>query len=100
LELKGKKPLFNPKVLWGERKGEMFADIKTMAGEILTFLEERHGQVSVREIRDRVGGSIYLIHLSIAALVREHLVGIETKDGENFVVRVSKDLSSTVAERV
>lgn len=78
----------------------MFADIKTMAGEILTFLEERHGQVSVREIKERAGGSIYLIHLSIATLVREHLVGIETKDGENFVVRLSRDVFSTVAERV
>jgi hypothetical protein len=76
----------------------MFPDVKATSGEILTLLQEREGPVSVREVKERVGVSIHLMNLSLAALVREHQVGIETKDGENFIVRASRELLPMVAK--
>ena len=71
----------------------MFADVRKVAGEILDLLRTRTGPVSIKEINGCTDASMGVINRSIGMLIREKLICIEYKDGENFVVLIHHEVS-------
>ena len=64
----------------------MFTDVRKVSGEILDLLKTRAGPVSIKEVNGYTAASMGVINMSIGMLVREDLIIIERKDGENFIV--------------
>lgn len=71
----------------------MFTDVHKVAGEILDILKARAGPVSIKEVNGGTAASMGEINMSIGMLVREDLIVIEEKDGENFIVLVHHEAS-------
>lgn len=72
----------------------MFTDTRKVAGEILDLLKTRTGPVSIKEISGCTSASMSIINMSIGMLVREKLICIEYKDGENFIALIHHEVSS------
>ncbi|GEM_PF-6657163 len=72
----------------------MFTDTKRVAGEILDLLKTRTGPVSIKEISECAAASMSVVNMSIGMLVREKLICIEYKDGENVIVLVHQETSA------
>ena len=72
----------------------MFTDVRKTGGEILDLLKTRAGPVSIKEISGCTVASMSVINMSIGMLVREKLIFVERKDGENFIVLVHHEVSS------
>ena len=72
----------------------MFTDVRKVSGEILDLLKTRAGPVSIKEISGCTATSMGIINMSIGMLVREKLICIERKDGENIIVLVYHEVSA------
>ena len=72
----------------------MFTDVRKVSGEILDLLKTRTGPVSIKEISGCTATSMGIINMSIGMLVREKLICIERKDGENIIVLVYHEVSA------
>ena len=72
----------------------MFTEERRVTGEIMDLLKKRAQPVRIREIFDFVGAPMHVINMSISRLVREQLIIVEGKDGENFVAMVIHEVSS------
>lgn len=72
----------------------MFTDVRKVSGEILDLLKTRTGPVSIKEISEGSAASMSIINMSIGMLVREKLICIERKDGENIIVLVYHEASA------
>ncbi len=71
----------------------MFTDVHKVAGEILDLLKTRAGPVSIKEVNGSTAASMGAINMSIGMLVREDLIVVEGRDGENFIVLVHHEAS-------
>lgn len=72
----------------------MFTEERRVAGEIMDLLKKRAGPVRIKDIADEVSTSAQVINLSISRLVRDQLIVVEARDGENVVVMVVHEVSS------
>ncbi|MBI5149155.1 MAG: hypothetical protein HZA28_00070 [Candidatus Omnitrophica bacterium] len=72
----------------------MFTEDRRVTGEIMDLLKKRAQPVKVKEIVDYVGVPMHMINMSISRLVREQLVIVESKEGENFLVMAVYEVSS------
>lgn len=72
----------------------MFTNTKEVAGEILDLLKTRPGPVSIKEISGCTAASMGVINMSIGMLVRERLICVDHKDGENIIVLVCHEVSA------
>lgn len=72
----------------------MFTDVRKVAGEILDLLNTRAGPVSIKEISEGSAASMSVINKSIGMLVREKLIHIEHKGGENIIVLAHHEASA------
>ena len=72
----------------------MFTDVRKVAGELLDLLKTRAGPVSIQEISGCTPASMGIVNMSIGMLVREKLICIERKDGENVIVLMHHEVSS------
>ena len=74
----------------------MFTDVRKVAGEILDLLKTHSGPVSIKEINGCTAASMSVINRSIGMLVREDLIIIERKDGENVIVLAHHEASAVI----
>lgn len=72
----------------------MFTDVRKVSGEILDLLKTCTGPVSIKEISGYTSASMGIINMSIGMLVREKLICIERKDGENIIILVYHEASA------
>jgi len=66
----------------------MFTDVRSVSGEILELLERCQGAMSIREISNLSSAGLDMINRGVGELVRRGQVSVQTRDNENFVVRI------------
>lgn len=67
----------------------MVSEIGIVAGEILTYLEQAEGAVSLRELEDELDTSTELIHMSVGWLAREGYLNLVHEDHEFYVLNTN-----------